>query len=167
MQKGILKKLSKSINHRKFKDHCHYTGKYSGAAHNTYNLKFNVPVVFHNGSSYDYHLIIKELADEFEVQIECLRENKERNKTFCVPIKKQITKIDKDGNKSVANISYKIKFIDSARFMASSLSNLVDNLAEGIHKTKCKDSDCFLEYESVTDNSYLPIKIIQTSLMKN
>ena len=88
MQKGILKKLSKSINHRKFKDHCHYTGKYSGAAHNTYNLKFNVPVVFHNGSSYDYHLIIKELADEFEVQIECLRENKERNKTFCVPIKK-------------------------------------------------------------------------------
>ena len=47
-----------------------------------------MPVVFHNGSSYDCNLIIKELADEFEVQIECLRENKERNKTFCVPIKK-------------------------------------------------------------------------------
>ena len=33
--------------------------------------------------------------------------------------------------------------------MASSLSNLVDNLAEGIHKVKCKDCDCFLEYEIV------------------
>ena len=36
--------------------------------------------------------------------------------------------------------------------MASSLSNLVDNLAEGIHKIKCKDCDCFLEYESFKDN---------------
>ena len=44
---------------------------------------------------------------------------------------------------SVVTISYKIKFIDSARFMASSLSNLVDNLAEGIHKIKCKDCKFF------------------------
>ena len=36
--------------------------------------------------------------------------------------------------------------------MASSLSNLVDNLTEGIHKIKCKDCDCFLEYESVKNN---------------
>ena len=53
-------------------------------------------------------------------------------------------KINKDGNESVATISYKIKFINSARFMASSLSNLVNNLAEGTHKVKCKDCDCFL-----------------------
>ena len=63
-----------------------------------------------------------------------------------------MTKIDKDGNESVITISYKIKFIDSARFMASSLPNLVDNLAEGIHKIKCKDCNCFFEYESVKDN---------------
>ena len=31
-------------------------------------------------------------------------------------------------------------------------SNLVDNLAEGIHKIKCKDCDCFLEYGSLKDN---------------
>ena len=37
--------------------------------------------------------------------------------------------------------------------MATSLSNLVDNLTEGIHKIKCKDCDCFLEYKSVKDNS--------------
>ena len=56
--------------------------------------------------------------------------------------------------------------------MASSLSNLVANLAEGIYKIKCGDSNCFLEYESVNDKfikykPYLAIKIIQTSLMKN
>ena len=36
--------------------------------------------------------------------------------------------------------------------MTSSLSNIVDNLAEGIHKTKCKNCDCSLEYESVKNN---------------
>ena len=72
-------------------------------------------------------------------------------KIFC-STEKEVTKIDKDGNESVATISDKIKCIDSAIFMASSLSNLVDNLAEGIHKVKCKDFDYFLEYESVKDN---------------
>ena len=67
-----------------------------------------------------------------------LGENAEKYKIFSVPIEKEITKIDKEGNESVATISYKLKFIDSARFMATSLSNLVDNLKEGIHKVKCK-----------------------------
>ena len=52
----------------------------------------------------------------------------------------------------IATVSQKINFIDSARFMASSLSNLIDNLAEEIHKTKCKDYDCFLEHDSVNGN---------------
>ena len=110
-----------------------------------------IPVVFHNGSNYDYHFIIKELANEFEGQFECLGENKEKCKTS-VPIKKEITKIDKDSNESVVTISNKIKFIDSTRFATTSLSNFADNLAEGIHKIKCKDCDCFLEHESVKDN---------------
>ena len=109
-------------------------------------------VDFQNGSNYDYHFIIKELANEFEGQFNSFGENKEKYKTFSVPIKKEIKKINKDGNKSVANISYKIKLIDSAGFMAGSLSNLVDNLAEGIHRIKCKCCDCFLEYESVNNN---------------
>ena len=45
-----------------------------------------------------------------------------------------------------------MKFIDCARFMATSLSNLADNLTEGIHKIKCKDCDCFLEYKRVKNN---------------
>ena len=50
------------------------------------------------------------------------------------------------------NYSYKINVFDSARFMVTSLSNLVNNAAEGIHKIKYKNCDSFLEYESVKDN---------------
>ena len=73
----------------------------------------------------------------------------QKSTTFFVPIEKEATEIDKDDNESVASIFYKIKFIDSARLIATSLSNLVDNLIEGIHKVKCEDCDYFLEYESV------------------
>ena len=58
---------------------------------------------------------------------------------FSVPIEEEVTNIAKHGNKSVVTISYKIKFIDNGRFMASSLSYLADNLTEGIYKLKYKD----------------------------
>ena len=68
-RKYFLKKLAEDINNRKVRDHCHYTRKYRGAVHSISNLKFNVPneipAVFHNGSKYDYHYIIKQLANEF------------------------------------------------------------------------------------------------------
>ena len=95
---------------------------------------------------------MKELANEFEGQLECHGENTEKYKTFSIPIKKEVIDIDKDGNETAVTISYKIKFIDSARFMGTSLSNLIDNLTEVIHNIKSKDCDCFLEYESVKDN---------------
>ena len=42
---------------QKVRDHCHYTGKYRGAAHNNCNLSYKtpkeIPVVFHNGSTYE------------------------------------------------------------------------------------------------------------------
>ena len=74
-----------------------------------------IPVVFHNGSNCDYHFIIKELANEFEGQFQCLGENTEKYKTFSVPIEKKVTNIDKDGDESVVTISYRIKCVDSAR----------------------------------------------------
>ena len=53
--KKIIKRFANDKNYRKVKDHCHYTGKYRGAAHSVCNLKFNVPneipLVFHNGSN--------------------------------------------------------------------------------------------------------------------
>ena len=81
---------------------------------------------------------MKELVNEFNGQFECPGENTENYKTFSVPIEKEIKKFNKDGNEDITTVSYKIKFINSARFMANSLSNLVDELAEGIHKIKCK-----------------------------
>ena len=52
--------------------------------------------------------------------------------------RKKVTKIDKNGVELQKNIFYILQFFDSARFMASSLSNLVNNFSEGIHKIKCK-----------------------------
>ena len=67
------------------------------------------PVVFQNSSNYDYHFIIRELANEFEGQFECLEENTEKHKTFTVPIEKEITNIDKDFNENVVTIFYQKK----------------------------------------------------------
>ena len=84
--------------HYKVRDYCHYTGKYRRAAHNICNLRYKIPkeipVVFHNGSIYDYHLIIKELVKEFDGNFECLHENTEKYITFSVPITKKIENKD-------------------------------------------------------------------------
>ena len=134
----------KDLDSDKVKDYCYFTGKYRGAAHNTCNLKYkipkNIPVIFHNGSTYDYHFIIRELVSEFDGNFECLGENTEKYITFSVPIKKRIE------NKNI-DFTYKIKFIDSFRFMTTSLSKLVDNLTEGIHNDKCNKCEsnlCFV-----------------------
>ena len=79
-------------------------------------------------------------------------ENTEKYITLSEPIKKQITKIAKDGNDKIVDISYKIKFIDSFRFMSSSLSNLVDNLFEGPHSDKCTYCKSCLEYMMFRDD---------------
>ena len=110
----------------KVRDHCHYTGKYRGAAHSICNLRYKIPneipVIFHNGSTYDYHFIIKELAKEFKGNFECLGENTEKYITLSVPIKKE----HDNGKVTIC----KLKFIDSYRSMNISLSSLVDNLSE-------------------------------------
>ena len=49
-------------------------------------------------------------------------------------------------------VSYKRKLLDTAKIMVGSLSNLVDNLTEGIQKIKCKICNCLLEYKSVNDD---------------
>ena len=80
-------------------------------------------------STCDYHFIIKQLAEEFKGQFECLGENTEKYITFSVPIKKE-----HDNGKTS---TYKLKFIDSYRFMQSKLLDLVDNLY-GVYDKECR-----------------------------
>ena len=74
-RKYFIKKLFRDINHRKVRDHCHYTGKYKGA------------------------------TNYFENQFECIGKNNKKYKIFSVQIKKEIVKIDKEGNMTVEIIS--------------------------------------------------------------
>ena len=123
---------------RKVRDHCHYAGKYRAAAHSKCNLNYKIvkeiPVLFHNGSVYDYHFIIKYLARKFKGNSECLGENTEKYISFTVPFKKVIN--DKE-------IKYKIRISVSSRFMQDLLSNPVDNLSE--LETKEIDNDVFMK----------------------
>ena len=83
-----------------------------------------ISIVFHNGSSYDYSFIIKDLAEEFKKQPFCSGENTEKYITFTVPIEREVTRTDKNGEEITKNIYYILQFIDSARFMVRFLSNL-------------------------------------------
>ena len=56
-------------------------------------------MAFYNGSIYDYHFIIKELAKESEGEYNCPGKNTEKYKTFSVPITKEATRVDNNGNK--------------------------------------------------------------------
>ena len=136
--KDLREHVTKIINYEKKK-----MIPLTSAAHNICNLRYKVPekvpIVFHNGSTYVYNFIMKELEKEFEGNFECLGENTEKYITFSVPINKKIE--DKD-----LEITYKIKFIDSYRFMSSSLPKLADNISEGIHNNKCLYCKCCLDY---------------------
>ena len=165
-------KYLKAKKYRQVRDHCHYTGEYRGAVHSICNLKYSVPkkipIVFHNGSNYDYHFIKNGLAAEFKKQFSCLRESTQIYIIFTVPTGKEVTRIGKNGEEITKTVSYILQFIDSKRFMASSLSNLLNNLCEGIQRIKCKFDhddkkckicgikykycDCFLEYTNFKDD---------------
>ena len=78
--------------YHKVRDHCHCTGKFKGAAHNICNLRYKIPkkisVVFHNGSTYDYHFIIKQVAIKFKGEFECLGKIKRNILLFQYQLKK-------------------------------------------------------------------------------
>ena len=89
------KEFSTDDNGKKYykvRDYCHFTCKFRGIAQNVCNLRYKtpkeIPVAFHNGSKYDYHFIIKELAEAFEGQFEYFGESTEKYITFPVPINK-------------------------------------------------------------------------------
>ena len=125
----IDKKSSDYKNYCKVRDHDHFTGKCGGAANSKCNLKYKVPkvipVVFHNGSIYYNHLIIKQISNGFNGYFKCTGENTEKYITFSMNVAKKDTNTKKKRPET-----YTLRFIDSYMFMSSSLDNLVKNLAE-------------------------------------
>ena len=99
-----------STRNIKCKDHSHLTGKYRGPAHQHCNLLYRInpktikiPVVFHNGKNYDYHLILSAVRPRHG-KIECIPNNNEKLISFSV------------GG---------LKFLDSFQFMPHRLDKLV------------------------------------------
>ena len=124
------------LGNDRVRDHCHYTGRYRGAAHNSCNLKYSkpkgVPVFFHNLAGYDSHLFIKNLgSSNSKENIECIPNNEEKYISFTKNIiVGQYT--NKKGE--VKDKTFKIVFKDSLKFMSSSLGALVNNLAKHVLK---------------------------------
>ena len=115
----------------KVRDHCHYTGRYRGPACNLCNLKYRkpkfIPVVFNNLTGYDSHLFVKKLGSSDEKEnMDCIPNNEEKYISFSKTIKVGEYKDKKTGE--VRNKTFKIRFIDSFKFMGSSLEALVNNL---------------------------------------
>ena len=85
--------------------------------------------------------IIKKLAEQFKGHFTCLRENSENYITFTVPIEKAVWRLDKI-EKKLQNIYFTYYSLLVAQGLwfpcSSALSNLVNNIFEGIHTVKCK-----------------------------
>ena len=113
----------------KVRDHCHFTGEYRGAAHNQCNLKCKkpliLPVIFHNLQGYDSHLFIKQLA-KVSGELSCIPSTEEKYISFS----KKIV-VDEYFSKKMGKLlpkKFEIRFIDSFKFLQTSLANLVSNL---------------------------------------
>ena len=126
----------------KVRDHCHLTGIFRGAAHNGCNLNYQIPkffpVLFHNLSGYDSHLFIKKLRsvdDDDGEQINCIPNNEEKYISFSKKI--VVDKFTKHGKEIL--VKRDLRFIDSFRFMPSSLDALSKNLKDDQCKELAKE----------------------------
>ena len=135
----------------KVRDHCHYTRRYRGPAHMKCNLQYKIPsyipIVFHNLSGYHAHLFIKELAtsstDGAGVIMGVITKNKEDYISFSIKVEVD-RYIDKNGIEKSKEIE--LRFIDSFKFMSSSIDSLVNNLARGGSE--------FSGFEEYSENQY-------------
>uniref|UniRef100_A0A2S2NB19 DNA-directed DNA polymerase n=1 Tax=Schizaphis graminum TaxID=13262 RepID=A0A2S2NB19_SCHGA len=110
-----LCKCNFSMENHKVADHCHLSGKFRQTLCNTCNLKLQtpnfVPCFFHNLSNYDAHFIVTELGYDSKT-ISVIPNSEEKFISF---------------SKYISN-TFTIRFVDTLRFMASSLSTLASNL---------------------------------------
>ena len=141
---------------KKVRDHDHFTGKFRGAAHNQCNLQFKkpkfTPVIFHNLSGYDAHLFVKNLGVS-EGNIKCIPNNEEKYISFSKEI--VVDSYEKDGKK--VEVKHEIRFLDSFKFMASSLAGLVDNLKKsGLDKFVYLEKEFKEKFELLTQKGIYP-----------
>ena len=118
----------------KVRDHCHFTGKFRGAAHRSCNLKFQrpkfTPVFFHNLQNYDAHLFVRALGTLDEVlSVACIPNNEEKYISFSLKfeLKKERREVT-EGQWKEFVVKHEIRFLDSFKFTLVGLSSLVKNL---------------------------------------
>ena len=128
------------LGNDRVRDHCHFTGRYRGPAHNSCNLKYRKPksisVFFHNLSGYDSHLFIKKIGSpDKKENIDCIPNNEEKYISFSKTI---VTGQYTNKKGEVKDKTFKIVFKDSLKFMSSSLGALVNNLPKDAFKNLLK-----------------------------
>ena len=146
----------------KVRDHCHYTGLYRGSAHSLCNLRYKIPayipVVFHNLSGYEAHLFITEFGAHTS-EMGVIAKNKEDYNSFSIKVPVDIY-IDKNGEEKDKFIEP--RFIDSFKFMSSSLDSLTKNLVRGGKKLFGFEDYSELQYDLLTRKGVYPYEYVNS-----
>ena len=145
----------------KVRDHCYYTGLYRGPAHSLSNLRYKIPsyipVVFHNLSGYNAHLFIRELGAHAS-DMEVITKNKDYiSFSIKVPVDSYIDKNGEEKDKLI-----ELRFIDSFKFMSSSLDSLTKNLVSGGKKLFGFEDYSELQYDLLTRKGVYPYEYINS-----
>ena len=132
-----------SLINDKVRDHCHFTGKYRGAAHYIYNLQFKkpkfAPVIFHNLAGYDSHLFVKTLGKtEGNISVfQIMRKS--------TPASAKISMLALSSTKKVKKLTLRISFALST---ASSLRLLLlDKLVSNLRLDRLKETEKVYKYK--------------------
>ena len=147
---------------RKVRNHCHYTGLCRGPVHSLCNLRYKIPsyipVVFHNLSGYDAYQFIGELGG-YASDMEVIAKNKEDCISFPmkVPVDSYINKNGEEKDKLI-----ELRFIDSFKFMSSSLNSLTINLVRGGKKLFGFEDYSELQYGLLNRKGVYPYEYINS-----
>ena len=127
-------------NKKKVRDHCPYTGNFRGAAHSECNLRYNVPgkipILFHNGSTYDYHFVIKfcNLSGAYDKECKKCMEKKIRLNCEFTRFKSGIMNYKcKECKKSYTKVLSKSNFPTFYKFCNGDLNTFFPLLRKGIN----------------------------------